>query len=48
MTVTADSEEEDEEGLLDLEEVLDLVGGCEEADASADFLERELESEDPF
>lgn len=48
VTVAADSKEEDEEGLLDLEEVRDLVGSCVEADASVDFFERELESEDPF
>lgn len=48
VTVTADGEEEDEEGLLDLEEVRDLAGSCEEADESVDFLETELESEDPF
>lgn len=39
---------EDEEGLLDLEEVWELVGSCEEEHASFGFFERELESEDPF
>lgn len=50
MTVTADGEEEDEdeEGLLDLEEVRDLGGSCVKEDASLDFFERELESYDPF